>query len=187
MLKNEQIAQTLGEHPELLQPYGNYLLVQILTLEESERTPGGIFLPHAAREKRDQVLGRVIAAGPGLRSAGDGQYIPTQSKEGDLVLILKNRPYEITVGKKTFYVVFEGDVIGRIDEGQLNAILEQVAVASAPVQEETLLGQVPEAEAPAGAPPAAAAPAEEIVETDNGRARVSETPSGLFVVSTERK
>ena len=67
-----------------LKPLGNRVVVE--PTEQEEMTAGGIVLPETAKEKPQK--GKVLSAGPGDRDE-DGDYIPMDVKEGDMVLFAK--------------------------------------------------------------------------------------------------
>ncbi len=119
MESTQKAAQAIGKNPTIVQPLGNYLTVRLF--KPDEKTAGGIALPENARDR--QALAEVIATGPGQRSIVDGQFLPCYCKPGDLIIVLKHAPTEIKLGGETFHVVFEGDVIGRVDREELDALL----------------------------------------------------------------
>lgn len=156
--------KVIGEHPELLAPYGNYITIE-LTKAEKE-TIGGVYLPDELVDRDRQVLARVIAVGPGQRSL-NGERMPCFTQPGDLVLVLKHAPIEIKVGGSKFHVVAEGDVVGKLDETLLNTLLEEA---------------MDQERARRDAEPPPAEPVGEVEqETEDGT--VTTLPSGLLLVT----
>lgn len=84
--------------------------VIIIPNSQPEKTQGGIFLPEDRWE--DQIVGRVIAVGPGPRRNSGG---PMQCEEGDYVLARKTVffPFVIPDDKtQTQYMcIQEADII----------------------------------------------------------------------------
>lgn len=120
-------VKVLGQNPHLITPYGNYIFVKILEIEEE--TLGGIVLPTQVVEKDRQMLARVIKVGPGARSNNTGEVLPCISKEGDLVIIQRHAPMEVKLGGEKLHVVFEGDVVGKVsseDEAKLLALVDEL-------------------------------------------------------------
>lgn len=93
---------------EKIRPLGDRLLVE--RVEEQERTPAGIIIPDAAKEKTQ--TGRVIAAGKGRRDK-DGNAIPMDVKVGDLIYFGK---YAGTEAGDTYLIVKEEEVLGVIEK-----------------------------------------------------------------------
>jgi chaperonin GroES len=93
-----------------LQPLGDRLIVE--ALEEEETTVGGIVLPDTAREK--QQRGRVLAVGPGERSAKTGEPIPMDVADGDEVVFSKYGGTEVTVGGQDVLILRESDVLAKV-------------------------------------------------------------------------
>jgi chaperonin GroES len=158
-MSNALTAKAIGLNPEIVQPLGNYLTVRLYQPEE--RTPGGILIPEASRDK--QVLAEVIAVGQGQRNILDGKYMGCICQPGDLVIVLKHAPVEIKLGGEAFHVVFEGDVIGIVKP---QALAAEVA---------TLREQ---------ADPTPEAPTETVLE-ENEQAKATQRASGLIVVESK--
>jgi co-chaperonin GroES (HSP10) len=159
-LSNHRLFQTLGSHPDLIQPFGNYIVIEVFRPEDTSE--GGVLLPDMVKEQNKKMIARVIAVGPGQRSIITGEYLPMQSKVGDLVVVMKHAPINIPLGRETVQMVFEGDVLGCVNEERLNE----------------LMAQEPEAEP-------TPEPKDETVYTVNGiPAKVTERESGLVVVNS---
>lgn len=95
--------------------------VVIRAAEAEERTPGGIFIPDAAKEKPQ--WGIVESAGPG-RYETEGRdvrakkkFVPTEVKPGDNVLYEKYAAREFTVDHEKVIMVREGSVLGTLERG----------------------------------------------------------------------
>jgi chaperonin GroES len=80
--------------------------------EQDERTPGGIIIPDAAKEKPKQ--GKVIAVGPGAKDE-HGDRIPMDVRVGDTVLFSQWSGAETRLGDAQYLVLKESDVIGIIE------------------------------------------------------------------------
>src|SRR5512132_1414241 len=89
-----------------LKPLGNRVVVE--PLEQEEITAGGIVLPETAKEKPQK--GKVVSAGPGDRDE-DGERIPLDVKEGDMVLFAKYSGTEIKVDGKKLLILRESDLL----------------------------------------------------------------------------
>jgi chaperonin GroES len=80
-------------------------------IQEEERSPGGIIIPDAAKEKPQQ--GKVVAVGQGRRE--DGKLIPLDVKAGDKVLFGKYAGTEIKIDGEEHLILREDDVLGVIE------------------------------------------------------------------------
>ena len=121
---NWDLLKTIGAHPEIFEPLGNYIVVDIFKPET--HSMGGIALPDHVIEKDRQALARVIKCGPGQRGFVDPTPVGMLVKEGDLLVILKHTPIEVVIGGSSCFVIAEGDVVARIDEEKLNALLAEL-------------------------------------------------------------
>lgn len=77
-----------------------------------EKSAGGIFLPDAAQEKRQE--GTVIAAGAG-KVLDDGTLVPLELKGGERVLFSKYAGSEIKYGGETYLIMREEEVLAVIE------------------------------------------------------------------------
>lgn len=93
-----------------LKPLGNRVVVE--PLESEEVTAGGIVLPETAKEKPQK--GVVLSVGPGERD-DDGDYIPMDVKEGDIVLFAKYSGTEIKVDGKKLLILRESDLLAIVE------------------------------------------------------------------------
>lgn len=94
-------------------PYGDNVL--ILPDEAAVATKGGIVIPGHAQQKCDQGL--VVATGPGWLDKSTGILYPCSAKIGEKVLINKfaAEGKQIEIGGKTFLLITDLDVFGRIE------------------------------------------------------------------------
>lgn len=82
--------------------------VVVKRFEAEERTPGGIVIPDAAREKPRK--GKVLAVGPGRRN-DQGVLVPMGVKEGDVVLFTAYAGSEVELDKEKLVVLGESDIL----------------------------------------------------------------------------
>ena len=87
-------------------PVHDRILVERIDAEEI--SPGGIYIPDAARDKPQ--CGYVIAAGDGLR-LDNGTIRPMSVKRGDMVLFGKYAGSEIEIKNKKVIIMREDDVL----------------------------------------------------------------------------
>lgn len=87
---------------------------KILVRPESEEevTKSGIILPDTAKEKPQR--GKVVAVGSG--KIDDGDIIPLEVKEGDIVIYEKYGPSEIKIDGEELLIIKEDDVLAVISE-----------------------------------------------------------------------
>lgn len=88
---------------ENMQPLGNRVLVK--RLENEAMTPGGLFIPDAAKEKGQK--GTVLAVGPGLTTP-EGKTIAMAVKAGDVVYFGKYAGTEAD----NYLVINETEILG---------------------------------------------------------------------------
>lgn len=99
----------LGGHMlEKIKPLYDKILIK--RVEEEDKTPGGLFIPAAAKEKAQ--TGRVISVGAG-RLTPDGKIIPLQVKEGDIVFFGK---YAGTEADEEYLIIREDEILGIINK-----------------------------------------------------------------------
>lgn len=92
-----------------LKPLFDRIIVR--RVEEEKVTSGGIFLPEAAQEKRQE--GEVISVGQG-RVQDDGSVLPLELKGGERILFGKYSGSEVTVEGETYLVMREDEVLAVI-------------------------------------------------------------------------
>ncbi len=90
-----------------LQPLGDRVIVKAREDDEA-RTPSGLVIPDTAKEKPQ--LGDVIAVGPGALTE-DGDRIPMDVKEGDVVVYSKYGGTEIKLSGEEFLVISARDLL----------------------------------------------------------------------------
>ena len=88
-------------------PLSNYVL--ILPVEVPDKTPSGIILPEASKEKPNH--GQVVAFGEGQRDLY-GELIPPTVKTGDTVLFQKFAGIEVKLEGTKYLLMRETDILG---------------------------------------------------------------------------
>ena len=91
-------------------PLDDRVLVE--PLEAEEKTPGGIVLPDAAKEKPQQ--GKVVAVGPGGR-LDDGSRAPMSVGEGETVLFGKYGGTDVTLDGVDYKVLRESEILAKVE------------------------------------------------------------------------
>jgi len=86
--------------------------ILVKRVEESTRTPGGLYLPDTAKEK--PVEGIVLAVGNG-RLNEKGERFPLVVKVGDRIVFGKYSGTEIKVLGEDHLILREDDVLGIVD------------------------------------------------------------------------
>jgi len=94
-----------------LKPLGSRVVVE--PQEQEEVTAGGIVLPETAKEKPQR--GKVLSVGPGDRDE-DGDRIPMDVAEGDIVLFAKYSGTEIKLDNKKLLILRESDLLAIVVE-----------------------------------------------------------------------
>jgi len=94
-----------------IKPLSDHILIEPITVEE--KTKSGILLPDTA-EKEKPEQGRVIAVGPGKKTAA-GKVIPMDIKIGDKVLFTKYGPNEIKFANKEYLIARQEDILAIIE------------------------------------------------------------------------
>jgi len=93
-----------------LKPLGDRVVIQP-SEAESEKSPGGIFIPDTAKEKPQK--GKIVAAGPG-RTTDDGKLIALTVKVGDTVVYSKYAGTEWKEDGVEFLIVRESDILATV-------------------------------------------------------------------------
>jgi chaperonin GroES len=96
--------------PMKVRPLHDRLIIQ--TMEEEEKTKGGIIIPDTAKEK--PIEGKVIAVGAG-RIKKDGTKMPLEIKKGDRVLYAKYGGTEIKIDGEEYLMMKEDDILAVIE------------------------------------------------------------------------
>lgn len=93
---------------EKIRPLYDRVLVQ--RIEEDSKTPAGIIIPDAAKEKAQ--TGKVVSVGAG-RISNEGKVIPLQVKEGDMVFFGK---YSGTDAGDDYLIIREDEILGIVEK-----------------------------------------------------------------------
>lgn len=96
----------MAEVKTVIKPLGDRVVVK--RIEEEPKTKGGIVLPDTAKEKPQK--GKVIAVGTG-RVLENGQKVPLEVKEGDIVVFAKYRGTEIEIDGEEYVILSEEDLL----------------------------------------------------------------------------
>jgi chaperonin GroES len=81
--------------------------VVLRSLESTEQTRGGLFIPDTAKEKPQE--GEILAVGPGRYD--EGVRIPMDVKVGDRVLFGKYSGTEVVIDGEPLIIMRESDVL----------------------------------------------------------------------------
>lgn len=92
-----------------LKPLGDRIIVKPKE-EETSTTPSGLVIPDTAKEKPQ--LGDVMAVGPG--EFQDGERLPLDVKEGDVVVYSKYGGTELKFEGQDFLILSSRDVLAVI-------------------------------------------------------------------------
>lgn len=95
-----------AEVKTVIKPLGDRVVVK--RIEEEPKTKGGIVLPDTAKEKPQK--GKVIAVGTG-RILENGQRVPLEVKEGDIVVFAKYGGTEIEIDGEEYVILSELDLL----------------------------------------------------------------------------
>lgn len=95
----------------MLKPLADRVVVKVV--EEEERTKGGIVLPDTAKEKPQQ--GEIIAVGPG-KVLDNGECLPVEVKQGDLVIFAKYGGTEVKVKGEEYLILRESDILAVLEK-----------------------------------------------------------------------
>ncbi len=92
---------------EEMRPLGDRVLVK--RTENESKTPGGLYIPDAAKEKGQD--GIVVATGPG-RTTPEGKTIPLAVKAGDRVFFGKYSGTEVSIDH---LIIREDEILGIVE------------------------------------------------------------------------
>ena len=95
-----------AEVKTVIKPLGDRVVVK--RIEEEPKTKGGIVLPDTAKEEPQK--GKVIAVGTG-RVLENGQRVPLEVKEGDIVVFAKYGGTEIEIDGEEYVILSERDLL----------------------------------------------------------------------------
>ncbi len=93
-----------------IRPLGDKLVVEVI--EETETTPGGIFIPDSAREKPQK--GKILAVGSG-KTLENGKKEEMEVKVNDIILFTKYGGTDIKIDNKEYKILSIKDVLGVIE------------------------------------------------------------------------
>lgn len=99
-----------AEVKTVIKPLGDRVVVK--RIEEEPKTKGGIVLPDTAKEKPQK--GKVIAVGSG-RILDNGQKVPLEVKEGDIVVFAKYGGTEIEIDGEEYVILSERDLLAVLE------------------------------------------------------------------------
>jgi len=98
-----------------IRPLGDRIVLR--RIEAEEKSPGGIVIPDAAKEKPSQGL--VVAVGPGLlptaAALATAQRVPLDVKEGDRVLFGKYAGTEVRVDGADLVILRQEDLLAVLE------------------------------------------------------------------------
>lgn len=91
-----------------LRPVGNRVVIECT--EDSNTTPGGVFIPTTARNGEAPSKGRVLAVGPG-KTILDGTLIPPSVQQGDEVLFSKRHGIDLDIRGGEYVIIDADDIL----------------------------------------------------------------------------
>jgi chaperonin GroES len=94
-----------------IKPLSDKLVIKVM--EETETSPGGIFIPDTAREKPQK--GEVLAVGPG-KLLENGQREEMDVNVGDKILFTKYGGTDIKMNNTEYKILSVRDVLGVIEQ-----------------------------------------------------------------------
>ncbi len=94
-----------------IKPLGDRVVVK--PIEEEEVTKSGIVLPDTAKEKPQK--GEVVAVGSG-KLLENGERVPLEVKEGDIVVFAKYGGNEIELDGEEYVILSERDLYAVIEK-----------------------------------------------------------------------
>ena len=87
--------------------------IVVKRIEGDSTSPGGIFLPEAAQEKRQE--GTVVSVGAGRLLDDGAVVVPLELKGGERVLFSKYAGNEVKLKGETFLVMREDEVLAVVE------------------------------------------------------------------------
>lgn len=93
-----------------LKPLADKVVIEIEN--DTEQTPGGIYIPDTAREKPQR--GKVVSVGPG-KMLESGKREEMAVKAGDRVLFQKYGGTDIKIEDKEYKILAERDILGILE------------------------------------------------------------------------
>ncbi|ADR37199.1 co-chaperone GroES [Oceanithermus profundus] len=95
----------------MIKPLADRVVVE--PIEEEVTTKGGIVLPDTAKEKPQR--GKVIAVGSG-KLLDNGERVPLEVKEGDIVVFAKYGGTEIEIDGNEYIILSERDLLAVVEK-----------------------------------------------------------------------
>jgi chaperonin GroES len=95
-----------------IRPLGDRVVIEPQEKGEETFAGGALVLPETAKEKPQQ--GTIVAVGPG-RKDEDGDRIPMDVEEGQLVLYAKYAGTQIKLEGKELLILKESDILATIE------------------------------------------------------------------------
>ncbi len=95
----------------MIKPLADRVVVE--PIEEEVTTKGGIVLPDTAKEKPQR--GKVIAVGSG-KLLDNGERVPLEVKEGDIVVFAKYGGTEIEIEGNEYIILSERDLLAVVEK-----------------------------------------------------------------------
>ncbi|WP_456448086.1 co-chaperone GroES [Deinococcota bacterium DY0809b] len=95
----------------MIKPLADRVVVE--PIEEEVTTKGGIVLPDTAKEKPQR--GKVIAVGSG-KLLDNGERVPLEVKEGDIVVFAKYGGTEIEIDGEEYIILSERDLLAVVEK-----------------------------------------------------------------------
>ncbi|HGY09023.1 MAG TPA: co-chaperone GroES [Oceanithermus profundus] len=95
----------------MIKPLADRVVVE--PIEEEVTTKGGIVLPDTAKEKPQK--GKVIAVGSG-KLLENGERVPLEVKEGDVVVFAKYGGTEIEIDGNEYIILSERDLLAVVEK-----------------------------------------------------------------------
>jgi chaperonin GroES len=95
-----------------IKPLGDRVVVEPQDKGEETFAGGALVLPETAKEKPQQ--GVIVAVGPGKKD-DDGDRIPMDVEQGDLVLYAKYAGTQIKLDGKELLILKESDILATIE------------------------------------------------------------------------
>lgn len=98
-----------------LRPLSDRVIIE--PREPIMQTPTGIFFPERSGATQRNLVGKVIAVGPGLLKK-DGTRETIDYNPGDVVAVTRYSGHDVECYGRTFRVLHAKDVIGLVEEGE---------------------------------------------------------------------
>ena len=95
----------------MLKPLGERIVIK--TIEETEQTMGGIFIPDSAKEKPQK--GEVVAVGLGKMNDKTGEREALEVKVGDVVLYAKYSGTDVKIDGTEYKILAVKDALAIIE------------------------------------------------------------------------